>query len=318
MAGLAMVAASGRAMVSVFDGTRKPYSGNDPLLVTVTDGNQKEVHRDFHSSPNVLLTDLPVFDNFGDDYTVVVWADGYKDAGVTGVKIRSNVLRTVQLMLLPKSNELNFGQATWSRLAVSKPKAHGLFMRGTASEDAASRRYDDLKDHSGGEVLACLLNITTAMEQIILPQQTALDYIVQLMWDLEGSTAMASDRFYGWVDPEIINQIEQAKEQNKFANAPSALHPGATRSYKQVEFGEANVQITLHENDRQMVNGINCVKVELDVDYYRDPLAHLLLEVAVNRFGSITDPRAVYALRWIAGQRAGVPEFDPLFTIQKL
>lgn len=55
--------------------------------------------------------------------------------------------------------------------------------------------------------------------------------------------------------------------------------------------------------------------VECDIDYYRDPGAHLLLEVAVNAFGGITDPRAVYVLRWIAGRRAGTPEFDPLYTI---
>jgi hypothetical protein len=53
------------------------------------------------------------------------------------------------------------------------------------------------------------------------------------------------------------------------------------------------------------------------MDYFRDAAAHLLLEVAVNAFGSITDPKAVYALRWIAGRRAGIPEFDPLYTIQK-
>jgi len=57
--------------------------------------------------------------------------------------------------------------------------------------------------------------------------------------------------------------------------------------------------------------------VEPDIDYFKDPGAHFLLEVAVNAFGSITDPKAVYALRWIAGRRAGVPEFDPLYTIQK-
>ena len=55
----------------------------------------------------------------------------------------------------------------------------------------------------------------------------------------------------------------------------------------------------------------NCLVVEPDIDYFKDTLAHLLFEVAVNA----TDPRAVYTLRWIAGQRAAVPEVDPQYTI---
>ena len=46
------------------------------------------------------------------------------------------------------------------------------------------------------------------------------------------------------------------------------------------------------------------------------PLAHAILEVAANGIGgSLTDPREVYVLRWIAGRRAGRPEFNPLYTI---
>ena len=66
-----------------------------------------------------------------------------------------------------------------------------------------------------------------------------------------------------------------------------------------------------------MIDGVNCVKIEPDIDYYRDAGVHLLLEVAVNAFGSLSDPRMVYVLRWIAGQRDGIPEFNPLYTIQK-
>jgi hypothetical protein len=157
------------------------------------------------------------------------------------------------------------------------------------------------------------------MQQIQLPQGTPLDYVKQVIWDSDGNFAMGQDRFFAWADPMLIDQIEQAKLQTprKFENAPFGLHKGATRSYKQVEFGEANVQLTFHENNRQEVEGVNCVMVEPDIDYFKDAGAHLLLEVAVNAFGSLTDPRAVYVLRWIAGRRAGISEFDPIYTIQK-
>lgn len=154
--------------------------------------------------------------------------------------------------------------------------------------------------------------------QIQLPQGTVLDYLKSVIWNFDGPPKMAQDRFYAWADPNIIDQLEIARAQGVFAPAPFALHAGATRSYKQVQFGEANVQLTFHENDRQSVDGVNCVMIEPDIDYYKDPGAHLLFEVAVNAFGHLTDPRTVYVLRWIAGQHAGVPEFDPLYTIQKV
>ena len=54
-----------------------------------------------------------------------------------------------------------------------------------------------------------------------------------------------------------------------------------------------------------------------DIDYYKDLLAHALLEVIPNGFtGGLTDPMAVYVLRWVAGQHAGIPQFDPLYTVE--
>jgi hypothetical protein len=219
-------------------------------------------------------------------------------------------------MLLPESNQINFANATWQHLAA-RPALRALLAQGALDEPAAEARYNDLKERQGGAVLACLLNIATAMGQIHLPHHTVLDYMKGLIWEFEGPDAMAQDRFYGWADPALLAELEIAKVQGKFAEAPATLHAGATRSLKQIEFGEANVQLTFHENDKKMINGLDCVKIEPDIDYFQDVGAHLLLEVAVNAFGKVTDPRTVYVLRWIAGQRAGIPEFDPLYTIVK-
>ncbi len=309
----------GRAMVSVFDGTRQLYSDKPELLITVVDGNQKVQSRDFHDESNVLFTGLPLFNNFGDNYTFLASADGYKDAGFVPVKLAANVNQLVELMLIPKSNQLNFADATWKALDKSRPALKALFANGASSDQAAAQRYGDIMEDQGGVILACLLNITTAMGQIQLPRQTPLDYIKRIVWDREGDFALAQDRFFAWADPELKKQIEQAKLQHppKFADAPFVLHPGATSSYKEIEFGEANVQLTFHENNQLKIDGVNCVLVEPDIDYFKDLLNHLLLEVVVNAFGSLTDPRTVCVLRWIAGRRAGIPEFDPLYTIKK-
>jgi hypothetical protein len=57
--------------------------------------------------------------------------------------------------------------------------------------------------------------------------------------------------------------------------------------------------------------------VEPDIDYYKDPLAHAIIEVALNAVThSLTDPRQVYVLRWMAGRHAGVPNFDPPYLLE--
>ena len=85
---------------------------------------------------------------------------------------------------------------------------------------------------------------------------------------------------------------------------------------EQIEFGEANVQLTFHENDTATINGVNCIMVEPDIDYYKDPLAHTLLEVFPNELThTLTNPVEVYVLRWQAGVQAGIPEFKPMYVI---
>ena len=117
---------------------------------------------------------------------------------------------------------------------------------------------------------------------------------------------------------ELINQVKIGAAAGQFAveNAPGIFHPGATSSWKQVQFGEANVQLTFHENDKKVIGKTNCVMVEPDMDYFRDPAAHTILEVIPNALThTLTEPVEVYVLRWIAGRTAGIPEFAPLYTV---
>src|SRR5258708_236929 len=300
-------AQGGRIMVNVFDGTRQLIAPGTELLVTIKDGNENQVLRNFYQAPSTFFTGLPIFNNFGDDYAVLASSDGYKDAGFFPVHITPNVDQIVDLMLIPKQNSLNFSGASWRKLAQVRPAFQSLFAKGAADAAAAQQCYGDLEESQGGELLASLLNITTAMSQILLPQGNALQYLKLVAWDRIGP-----DRIFAFADPALVDQGKLAVSHSEFAPASYALHPGATSSYKQIQFGEANVQLTFHENDRQDVDGQACILVEPDIDYYRDLGAHFILEVVVNAFGSLTDPRTVYVLRWIAGRRAGVPEFDPL------
>ena len=164
-------------------------------------------------------------------------------------------------------------------------------------------------------MLACFFNLVTAMSQIRMPTKTPLDYLRELVWD----TTMAQDRFFAWADPALIEEVIQATALGKFAPEVGAaiFHPGATRSWKHIQLGEANVQLTFHENDKKIIAGVECVMVEPDIDYYKNPTAHALLAVVANKLtDSLTDPRQVYVLRWMAGRHPGVPSFEPPYTLE--
>src|SRR5260370_40085449 len=177
-----------RAMVNVFDGIRTPYSNDARILITARDGNQKVQSREFHDDPSVFFNGLPLFNNFGDDYTFLAAADGYKDAGFFPVKLASNVDLTVDLMLIPNSNAFNFAQAKWSALGTARPALRDLFANGAADDAAAAARYSALEER--GAILACLLNITTAMQQFNLPHNPPIDYLKRIIWYDQAEFAM--------------------------------------------------------------------------------------------------------------------------------
>lgn len=293
----------------IFDGTRQLFSPVVPFLITIVDGNQKQLYRNFIQT-NQTQFDLPFYDNNGDNYSVVVYADGYKQAGFMPVTLSDNYLRILDIMLIPNDPGFNFAQAIWTAVA-----ARYKFLTGDVDGPAAEARYNDLLE-SQEDSLACLLNLGEAMSQISLSQGTPLDYIKALRWDVP--YAPAQDRFFAWCDPALIDQVKIAANANLFAveNNPGLFHQGATSSWKQIQFGEANVQLTFHENDKQTIDGVECVMVEPDIDYFKDLGAHAIFEVIPNGLThSLTDPTQVYVLRWIAGRAAGVPEFAPMYTI---
>ncbi len=311
MATLATAPESSTLQINIFDGSRQTIQPPTKILFTIKDGNQRREVWDYYASGTTFK--VPFYDNFGDNYTVVAFTDGYEQAGFTPVKCSPQVPQRLDLMLLKKSAGFNFASAQWDALAASSPLLHGILAHGAANDATARDRYTQLMEDRPN-VLACLLNITTAMQSIQLPVGNPLQYFKELIWD----GTMAQDRFYGYADPELYDQVKLAAAHGEFAREPGfdLFHAGATDSYKQIQFGEANVQLTFHANDTKMIDGVQCIKMEPDIDYYKDLLAHALLEVVVNGIsGSLTDPRQVYVLRWIAGRHAGVPEFNPPYVI---
>ena len=108
--------------------------------------------------------------------------------------------------------------------------------------------------------LACFLNTTTAMQQISLPQKSPLDYFKS--FDL---AALAPDRIFGYADANLVQQVKLAAQHGEFNIQPAidlTRHGDATSSFKQNQFGEANLQLTFHERNRRTIDGVDCVYVE--------------------------------------------------------
>ena len=87
--------------VNIYDGARQPFPAGINVLYHVFDGNQKQV-----AAPEKPVSSLdfkvPFFDNFGDNYRVIVFSNGYQQAGYTPVKLSPEAPTTLDLM--PQGN----------------------------------------------------------------------------------------------------------------------------------------------------------------------------------------------------------------------
>jgi hypothetical protein len=295
--------------IDVFDGRRRLLAPKRDVLFRVIDGTQKSVCNEFFKTSTLTLDELPFYDNFGDNYLVIAWTKGYQQAGFTPVKVSPTQTAVIDLMLIPKKSAFNFSSAGWNTIKKRLP-----FLAAGVTDAAGRARYDQLSKGKP-RTLAALLNITTVMEQVFLAHGQPLDYFRKIKWD----ESLKQDRFFAYCEKTLVDEVRLAAEHDEFEPELGSgfFHAGATASWKQVQFGEANLQLTFHEGDTQMIDNVECIAVEPDIDYHKDPLSHAVLEVIPNTlFGGLTNPETVYVLRWIAGRHAGVPEFEPPFTIE--
>ena len=299
-------------IVRLFDGTRQIFPADTDVLLTITDGNLKEIVRDDFSGGQITAPPLPFYDNTGDNYSVLAYVKGYQQAGYTPVRLSPAKPVTVDLMLIPDDPMFNFGGLTWEAAKQKMP----FLAAGEGESDAdAEERFLELLEKNQSKSLACMMNLVAAMRGIDLGGKTPVDFILQVRWD---DKFPAQDRFFAYCDSTLIDAVRAAAAKGQFDPEPGAglLHPGATLSWKQNQFAEANVQLTFHTNPADCVPDKGWVTVEPDIDYYKDLGAHAIFEVVRNTVtGSLTDPADVFVLRWIEYRRLGLADFDPGYTI---
>src|SRR6185437_15429026 len=148
----------------------------------------------------------------------------------------------------------------------------------SAGINNAPDRYGNLMEQNQGLVLACMLNLLTAMSQIVLPSdKSPLDYYWQPIWD-DAPFLPAQDRFFAYVDKALVEDVVKAGKIGSFAEEkdPGVFHPGATLSYKQTQFDVTNVQLTFHQGNAKTIQTsdgpVDCIVVEPDIDFYKDLL----------------------------------------------
>ena len=312
---------TGSVILNVFDGNRRLVAPGTKLLVRIIDGNQKFIVDRYYDGPSIRFDGLPFYNNFGDNYTIIVWTDGYKQAGFTPVKIsnKPEETPTLDLMLLPSKYSVDFSDASFAALKAANSPIYFLLLSGD-TEAAAETRWKALMKDDPLTAL-CILNIATALNESRLASGSPLlPFVRRVIFDAKSVNKPSQSRFFGYADRRLKESLDLEVKRGTWNADPGSFvfHPGSTSSFREKRFGEANMQVTFYENDIVTIDGVVCVKVEIDIDYYRDPAAHAILEVLPHLLtGGASDPITVYQLRWIAGRRSGNDFLPPYRIVQQ-
>jgi hypothetical protein len=233
------------------DGRRQPLPDDLELVLSAIDGgNRARARLTLRGQSRVALKGLPVHGTLADQYTLLASARHHTDAGFVPVPLTPDAPAQLALMMLRRDARPAFDP--FPSFVASRPGLY-RFLTGVVGADAAAGRYDQLRREQP-LALACLLNITTALEQMQLVPFDGLSPVpLQSFVALADDIPPARDRIFAWVDARLVAQFQAtvaaagANGCTRVVRAPAGMHQGATCSFKQVDFGEGNVQLSFHE-----------------------------------------------------------------------
>lgn len=315
-------------VVTLYGGSRQLLRPEAPTLVTLRNMAGKTLVSRFIEGNQIRITDVPT-GGADDTYCIVVAAPRHKDAGFGPLPLRDDQAREIAMMLVPRSAEIEFPESLdWRTLADLCP-ALAAVLRGAdprRNQDLFAARLSDAR-----EPMASLFNIVEALRTLplqgapVLPLFHEIDLVPD---DGVHRVGIARDRFFGFADVELLRRLPTSAD---FEKEDASLHRNADASFKEMRFGEANLQFTFDSTNKKTIavdgRSVECVSVEMDMDYFKDKAAHLFLEVIPNEFGqrvfhdanARTDPRQVYCRRWMAQKNlSAAGDFAPLFSMGPL
>jgi len=98
-----------------------------------------------YKGASLFFEDLPFYNNFGDSYTVIAYADNHEQAGFHPVKISNVRDASIDIMLLPKDGRFKFRDQDWASVKQNAPRLAELFGHGALSR--VSLRLTDVSAH---------------------------------------------------------------------------------------------------------------------------------------------------------------------------
>jgi hypothetical protein len=324
----------GDFVLQLFDGARKPLAPGVSPLVTVRTQKGENLVSKFLDGNLLRVSGLPQ-SGAAARYVVMASASKHKDGGFGPFPLGADP-KEVSLMLVERDAAIQFDGMDFGTLQEEDPALAGIL--GGSDRNATGTAFDASLSQRP-ESLACLFNCAAAIKALgeALPGRPALLALFHGVEvkdsDVHTRVGLARDRFFGYSDLKLREVLEAQLKVNGGPGllevAPPGLHPGADKSYKEVRFGEANLQFTFatqppHAKTASK-DGVDRDSVEVDMDYFHDKASHVFLEVVPNtidkklgRASAGTDPRTVYGLRWMAGRNlSGSAGFEPHFRLRR-
>lgn len=295
--------------LNFYNGLREPIE-DARIFVSFIDGRGRvlrtEVKESSQLQVNLELSGDPIRDLF----TVNASAKGYRDGGFIGLRFDEDEPEaTLFLMLVHRKAEVT-------------PLQLGAWPAEWAGMKSVGDQLIEFAEQSPLEG-ACWLNLLEAMRLLKLDiTQFAGQKLVAGDKDTgkRRESGMLQDRAFLFVEPGLAKAMLGLQEDGIAETESSLLHskplPDENReSIKEVRFPEANVQFTVYRKKRD--GDKKPAFCDIDMDYFKDKVSHGLLEVFPNTFfGTKTDPRRIYALRWMAGKNTQLDEFAPPYVLQ--
>jgi hypothetical protein len=294
--------------LNFFNGSRDPLE-NKRITISVIDGRGKFLGTQQTDTSTITLALPQTGDFITDQYTVNASTKSYRDAGYIGFRPGNNANGSLSLMLVERDARVVFRKpqdwpAAWA--AVSN-------RIGTAFTDFAEK---------SNMSAACLLNLLEAIRLLPGGDQLLTDVAFHLPLTVateqsrdKREAGILQDRALLFVDPRVKTAVD-AMKGHELEDAPGSAHgkpkPGElSSSLKENRFPEANLQFTFFENA-----AAGKVYADIDMDYFRDKFSHGIFEFFPNTFfGSRTDPRKIYVLRWMASKNEQKPDFEPPYVL---
>ena len=119
-----MPAQKAQIRLKIFDGARLPFTERQSVLLRVHNGQTTQSFTKTLNTKSLnegeVLLEVDFFDNFADNYTVLISADDYRDAGFFPVKVSPKSVRDLSLMLVPKDPSFAFDP--WDVVKADHPK----------------------------------------------------------------------------------------------------------------------------------------------------------------------------------------------------